>query len=163
FGEQCDDGKNDGTPGSCEPDCSGWVPLPKCGDGKVDAGEQCDEGANNGKKGSGCDTRCRVACGNGVVDPGEQCDDGVNDGRYGTCNPDCTLASHCGDGTRDRPQEECDLGKDNERNPYGRDACTTTCRRAPYCGDGRIQPEFDEECDGGAGCDSRTCKRVVVE
>ena len=41
-------------------------------------------------------SRCISAtCGNGVLEtPREQCDDGLNDGSYGTCGPDCFLASH---------------------------------------------------------------------
>lgn len=159
FGEVCDDGINSGKPGSCTPDCKGTVELPSCGNGKLDGSEQCDEGAQNGGPESACDARCRVRCGNGFRDPGEDCDDGVNDGTYGTCNPDCTPAGYCGDDEKNGP-EECDLGEDNGAKPYGEDECTTTCRRAPYCGDGRIQTEFDEECDSTPGCTSE-CRRVI--
>ncbi|MCA9222553.1 MAG: DUF4215 domain-containing protein [Planctomycetales bacterium] len=54
--EACDDGKNDGSYGSCTADCLGFGP--RCGDGKVDAGstEECDDG--NATNGDGCSAAC---------------------------------------------------------------------------------------------------------
>lgn len=150
FGEKCDDGQNTGAPGSCMPDCSGWVPLNTCGNGRLDAGEQCDEGSNNGSVLSGCDGNCRYKCGNGFVDPGEQCDDGVNDGSYGGCTPNCLYAGYCGDGMVNGT-EQCDLGSGNQVSPYGKGGCTIGCQNAPYCGDGRVQTP-QETCDGQANC-----------
>ena len=93
-GEVCDDGINSGEAGSCKADCSGWVPLPSCGDGVMQAGEQCDDGARKERHRK---QRLRYAlqykCGNGYKEPGEACDDGKNDGSYGTCMPGCTLAA----------------------------------------------------------------------
>jgi hypothetical protein len=123
--------------------------------------EQCDDGANNGTAGSACDTTCHKKCGNGFRDPGEACDDGKNDGSYGTCNPNCTLAPYCGDGTK-QGAEQCDLGMSNEANPYGPNKCTTSCNVAPYCGDGRIQTVFGEMCDGTPGCTSM-CMLVIIQ
>jgi hypothetical protein len=40
--------------------------------------------------------------------------------------------------------------------------CATRCTVAPYCGDGRIQPDFDETCDGTPGC-SAACKMNVIQ
>jgi fibro-slime domain-containing protein len=152
--EKCDDGINNGMPGSCKSDCSDYVPLPSCGDGTVQAPEKCDQGmATNGTQGATCDSHCRLMCGNGTKDFTEQCDDGVNNGSYGTCNANCTLAGYCGDGVVNGP-EQCDLGQGNEIAPYGKNKCTTACTAAPYCGDGRIQSNWGEECDGGAGCDT---------
>jgi fibro-slime domain-containing protein len=153
FGEVCDDGVNSGLPGSCTPDCKGFVPLPSCGDGVVLPPEQCDQGVKNGDLDAVCDAHCRFKCGNGVKDPGEQCDDGVNNGSYGTCNPNCTLAPYCGDGLKS-PNEQCDFGVTNVpfATAYGPGLCTTLCAWAPYCGDGRIQSQYGEECDGGEGC-----------
>jgi hypothetical protein len=156
-GETCDDGVNSGLPGSCLPDCSGWVPLSSCGDGKKNASEQCDEGAANGSATSLCDARCRFRCGNGVKDSGEGCDDGTNDGSYGGCNADCTPANYCGDGVQNGP-EQCDLGLGNKPNQYGPGKCTLACTIAPYCGDGRIQN--GEECDSSPGCGS-DCKIAI--
>ncbi len=162
-GEGCDDGVNDGTPGHCKPDCSEWVALVTCGNGSIDAGEQCDDAGANGTAASACDENCRIRCGNGVKDAdlGEECDDGVNDGSYGTCGPSCLFAAYCGDGMLNGP-EACDRGDDNQVDPYGPDLCTVACREAPRCGDGRIQPEHGEECDGAAGC-TNACRWVVVQ
>jgi fibro-slime domain-containing protein len=54
LGEQCDDGKNDGGYGECEPGCKVG---PRCGDGSVQPGEDCDDG--NRADGDGCGSACR--------------------------------------------------------------------------------------------------------
>jgi fibro-slime domain-containing protein len=56
--ERCDDGKNDGSYGSCGPDCRSLGPH--CGDGVVQAaeGEQCDDG--NREAADGCDNGCQA-------------------------------------------------------------------------------------------------------
>ncbi|MBV9946498.1 MAG: DUF4215 domain-containing protein, partial [Myxococcales bacterium] len=164
FGEVCDDGVNNGQPGSCTPDCKGFVPLDHCGNGTVEPPEQCDDGqARNGTPGDPCDAHCRKACGNGVRDPGEQCDDGKNDGSYGTCLPNCTLAPYCGDGITNGP-ESCDNGAANApaATAYGPGVCTTGCTFAPFCGDGRVQPQFGEQCDGMATC-TPTCQIAIAQ
>jgi len=162
FGEVCDDGVNSGAPGSCTADCHGFVPLTSCGDGTVQAPEQCDTGAQNGTAASNCDTHCRRKCGNGVREQGEQCDNGVNDGSYGTCMPNCTLSGYCGDGTKNGP-EQCDNGVTNvaPATAYGVGVCSSLCRYAPFCGDGRVQSQFGEECDGSDDCDP-SCHRIVI-
>jgi hypothetical protein len=43
---------------------------------------------------------------------------------------------------------------------YGASVCTTACTWAPYCGDGRVQAQFGEVCDGGSSCDL-TCHAIV--
>jgi fibro-slime domain-containing protein len=161
FSEKCDDGKNDGTPGSCTPDCKAYVPLVSCGNGTVDASEQCDHGANNGKASDTCDAHCRFRCGNGIKDSGEACDDGVNSGAYGTCKPDCTLAPYCGDGLKNG-NEACDDGAKNVAlaSAYGKTVCTSVCTKAPYCGDGRVQSAF-EDCDGSLNC-TASCTSAVL-
>ena len=161
FGEKCDDGKNDGTPGSCTSDCKAFVPLATCGNSKLDASEQCDHGANNGKVGDTCDSHCRFRCGNGIKDSGEACDDGVNSGAYGTCKADCTLAPYCGDGVKSN-NEACDDGAQNVAlaTAYGNNVCTSVCTKAPYCGDGHVQAAF-EDCDGSLNC-SATCTSSVL-
>jgi hypothetical protein len=161
FGEVCDDGVNSGQPGSCKTDCTGYIPLPSCGDGIVQTNEQCDAGAMNGQMGSACDARCRNMCGNGIRDPGEACDDGVNNGAYGTCRSTCQLADFCGDGTKNGP-EQCDQGMANQANPYGPNKCTTMCTTAPYCGDGRIQTAFGETCDSTPLCNA-TCTKIQID
>src|SRR5262249_21637218 len=151
FGEVCDDGVNNGMPGSCTANCKAFVPLQTCGNGTLDAGEQCDDGANNGTANDKCDTHCRFKCGNGFKDTGEQCDNGTNDGSYGTCNPNCTLAGYCGDDIKNGP-EQCDNGAGDVpvATAYGPGVCTTACKFAPYCGDGRVDTQFGEQCDGAA-------------
>jgi fibro-slime domain-containing protein len=161
LGEGCDDGVNSGKPGSCTADCKSYVPLPSCGDSKVDMGEQCDNGASNGAQGNACDIHCKYACGNGIKDPGEACDDGTNDGSYGTCNKDCTLAPYCGDGAKNGP-EKCDNGAGNSDSAYGPNTCTKACAIGPFCGDMRIQTANGEQCDGVQGCDS-SCHTLIVQ
>jgi fibro-slime domain-containing protein len=58
FDERCDDGKNDGSYGSCGPDCRSLGP--RCGDGVVQAaqGEQCDDGNRDAR--DGCDNGCQA-------------------------------------------------------------------------------------------------------
>ena len=152
FGEKCDDGVNSGLPGSCYPDCSGWVPLDTCGNSKLDSGEQCDDGNKNGQWGDNCDAHCRLKCGNGIVDQdtGETCDDGVNDGSYGGCTSTCQYAGYCGDNLVNGT-EQCDLGPNNQDDPYGKGTCTKACLLGPYCGDGRVQSAH-EACDGQTNC-----------
>jgi fibro-slime domain-containing protein len=50
----------------------------------------------------------------------------------------------CGDGIVNG-SESCDSGKDNADKSYG--GCTTECTLAPFCGDGHVDAEFEEECD----------------
>ncbi len=59
----------------------------------------------------------------------------------------------CGDGYVDSG-EECDLGPGQNDGDYGE--CNTSCRLAPHCGDGVVQPEF-EQCDVGFGNPSPSC------
>ena len=129
----------------------------------MQAPEQCDDGAaNNGTARSTCDTHCKIKCGNGVKDTGEQCDDGVNDGSYGTCTSDCTFAGYCGDGIKNGP-EQCDNGATTSR-PHrvrARRSARRVCVLAPFCGDGRVQHMFGEQCDGTANCDAN-CKLSTV-
>lgn len=56
--ERCDDGKNDGSYGSCGQDC--LTLGPHCGDGVVQAaqGEQCDDGNRDPR--DGCDNGCQA-------------------------------------------------------------------------------------------------------
>lgn len=123
--EQCDDGVNDGSYGSCNADCT-WGPY--CGDGVVEPGEeQCDDGVNLSPYG-GCAPGCVVgaSCGDGQVDSlfGEQCDDGVNDGGYNECAVGCKLGPRCGDGAvQAEAGEQCDDG-----NKQSGDGCSASCK-----------------------------------
>jgi fibro-slime domain-containing protein len=129
--ELCDDGKNDGSYGSCTSDCK---PAARCGDGTLQKDhEQCDDGVNlttystTGK--AGCAPGCKSSayCGDGSVDAvgGEQCDDGKdNQGGYGHCQMDCQLGPRCGDRVVQTDQgETCDDG-----NLVNGDGCSRTCQ-----------------------------------
>ena len=85
-GEACDDGKNDGSYGSCAPDCS--ARAAHCGDGAVNGDEECDDGlaGNSDTAPNACRTTCeRAHCGDGVLDQAETCDGGDN------CTEACTI------------------------------------------------------------------------
>ena len=122
--EACDDGKNDGSYGSCTSDCKQG---PSCGDGLLQSPpEECDDGVNLSPYG-GCAPGCKKGgfCGDAVVDSlfGEACDDGTNDGGYGECDIGCKLGPRCGDGIKQAPQEECDDG-----NKKSGDGCSASCK-----------------------------------
>lgn len=128
--ETCDDGVNDGSYGSCMPDCTSG---PYCGDGvQQSPAEACDDGVNlaNYSQGgaAGCAPGCVLGafCGDAKIDSlfGEQCDDGVNAGGYNGCKPDCTTGPHCGDGkVQGAAGESCDDG-----NTVSGDGCSSTCK-----------------------------------
>ena len=148
--EQCDDGANDGSYGTCGdptmplPNCGA---SPRCGDGVVqDAyGEQCEPAATNDPT---CTSACRRPgiCGDAVVTAPEQCDYGAteNNGEYGGCAPGCIRAPYCGDAIKNGP-EDCDDGILD--NSYG--GCSPQCKLAPHCGDGMVAVGY-EQCDDGA-------------
>jgi hypothetical protein len=137
-GEQCDDGVNDGTFRTCNPDCT-TSPWSWCGDGIVqpDFGEECEPTGPNDPI---CTLTCRLVdycndpdcvfiprCGDGIKNGPEECDDGILDGSYGGCTPQCKLAPYCGDGIVNGP-EYCDHGVDNGTDGM----CTSNCHR-PCC------------------------------
>lgn len=97
--------------------------------------------------GSGTGTTGELSsCGDGVVDPTEACDDGLSgndDSRF--CKLDCTL-NVCGDGELFVGWELCDQGPGNS-DAYG-SLCGTECEPGAYCGDHKLQGEF-ETCDLG--------------
>jgi fibro-slime domain-containing protein len=128
--EACDDGTNDGSYGTCNPDCTFG---PHCGDATVQSpDEECDDGTNltsySFTGAPGCAPGCKLGayCGDALTQSlfGEECDDGVNAGAYDGCNPDCTLGPHCGDGVVQMGNgEECDDG-----NTVGGDGCKSNCK-----------------------------------
>ncbi len=60
-------------------------------------------------------------------------------------NATTTCESVCGDGVK-TPDEACDQGAAMNDGSWGN--CTPDCKRGPRCGDGILQPEF-EQCDDG--------------
>ncbi len=152
FGEQCDEGMNNGDDKWCTSQC------------EMNTGVHC-----NSER-----TECKPAgCGNGMIDDGEECDDGEgNNGDDKWCTSGCKINTevHCANGHTDcKPigcgdgviagDEECDNGTDNSDEAW----CTTLCKINPDyhcdasrkncvrigCGNGVI--DEGEECDDGEG------------
>ncbi len=95
---------------------------------------------------------CAPSCGDGIVAASEQCDLGSarNTGEYGGCTADCKRGPTCGDGVVQSPEEACDDGLNV--TPYARDGasgCAPGCVPSGYCGDGKVDSLFGEECDAG--------------
>jgi len=65
-------------------------------------------------------------------------------GQFNRTHTACT--PRCGDGVINGT-ETCDNGADNSDTAYG--GCTTTCVFGPYCGDGKTDSSFGEQCDDG--------------
>jgi fibro-slime domain-containing protein len=67
-------------------------------------------------------------------------------GQFNRTHTVCT--ARCGDGVVNG-SESCDNGSANANadNAYG--GCTTSCTLGPYCGDGKVDSSFGEECDDG--------------
>jgi len=110
------------------------VCQPRCGDGKVSAGEECDCGDDS------------------VTDLPAGCTGKNNDTLYGGCKTNCKWGPFCGDGNKDDPQEQCDLGKNNGANLSSADGCSFGCMTPHSCGDGILDtgPPLNEQCDMGA-------------
>ena len=53
---------------------------------------------------------------------------------------------------KELPQEQCDDG--NNKGGYGE--CAPGCVLGPHCGDGQLQPGF-EDCDDGNNVDGDGC------
>ena len=109
-------------------------------------------------------TDCQAECGDGAVALNEGCDDGDRDDDDG-CSGGCTVepgwdcvgtpslcTGHCGDGAV-VGDEVCDDGVND--GAYG--GCMPGCAAlAPRCGDGQLQTDEGEVCDG-ADTAGRTC------
>lgn len=95
---------------------------------------------------------CTPRCGDGILTADEECDDGdelnTPTPEYGKCTTSCELGPFCGDGVKNG-DEECDNGVNisgwGDTDP---NACAPGCKAVPTCGDGQLDPGF-EECDNG--------------
>jgi len=112
-----------------------------------------------------CETMCSgsASCGDGHTDEGEECDDGINGNQQDsvTCDKNCTFAL-CGDGYDNTKAEVCDSGLSNthydSRGTITTAFCNMDCTDdAFYCGDGDVQDEYSEECDG-SNLNGSTCQ-----
>lgn len=152
--EVCDDGKNDGSYGSCTPDCLAFGP--RCGDAVLQAGngELCDNGSSTPCPTS-CDdeqacttdlrtgnaAQCNVACSHTPIVASVMGDGCCPPGANANTDSDCTPV--CGNAILE-PTEVCDDGTND--GAYG--GCMSGCKaRAPFCGDGIVQAAFLETCD----------------
>jgi len=93
---------------------------------------------------------CTAICGDGIVVKGEVCDDGDLNGTYGHCNKTCTgLGPHCGDKVVQPDEgEECDDGVNlTTYGINGKPGCAPGCKLSPFCGDGKTDSLFGEQCD----------------
>ncbi|KKQ39420.1 MAG: hypothetical protein US58_C0033G0004, partial [Candidatus Magasanikbacteria bacterium GW2011_GWA2_37_8] len=158
----------------------------RCGDGKLNPGEACDGpgkveyigqcGISQAQiQSHTCNANCQWGalqtvncstlskCGNGILEAGEVCDDGALNGKYNHCRIGCQFTTStvgwCGDGVSDPVYEVCD--PDSKQIKYDllkTNSCNFDCQSyGPYCGDGIVQSEFGEECDGNVvGCVTST-------
>ncbi|MBI2067446.1 MAG: hypothetical protein HYT77_05495 [Deltaproteobacteria bacterium] len=98
-----------------------------------------------------------LSCGNGTLDGDELCDDGNRRSGDG-CSPDCEIecknppcSATCGNGILETG-EACDQGEaNNGRAGRHGETCRNNCRFA-RCGDGIVDRESGEECDGTPAC-----------
>lgn len=109
-------------------------------------------------------------CGNGKIEAGEVCDDGRSlNGSYNHCSADCrslyNANGYCGDGVLQKDSEFCETVNNkctfaSVSNLIGNGACQTynkdkarSCKSdcsgfGGYCGDGKVDSDKGELCDG---------------
>ncbi|MCX6779632.1 MAG: hypothetical protein NT034_00410, partial [Candidatus Magasanikbacteria bacterium] len=140
--------------------------LSKCNNGLVEIGEACDDGALNGKYGH-CNNTCSgftSTCGDGNVDQNNEVCDTKANGYLGWCvsgfrslsvcstDADCNLTANSAFASTNGKCETLTLN--NNKYAITKIAsCNSTCQNyGPYCGDGIVDTQFGEECDGSVGC-----------
>ena len=147
-GEGCDDGNTDESDG-CR-NCR----LPRCGDGYSNSNdftshrETCEATYANGTTDPACRANC-TKCGDSIVNAEEECDAGPNGNSV--CAPNCRTAG-CGNGFLEpHLGETCDTDI-----PVGDPGYAPGCRpkgeKCTYCGDGHVQEDAFEVCDGEEHC-----------
>jgi hypothetical protein len=174
--EDCDWGENNGgtfceygieeSCTVCTNSCKLVPGTPRfCGDGKVhpSMGEVCDKADFDQGTGEYCSDDCKEKlgeCGDGIVlEDVEACDKATYGDGIGPhyCSDDCSeVIGSCGDGKK-QDNEECDHGENNsEYCGYGEESCTVCseqCKlvagKVRYCGDSRVDTDFEEICDQG--------------
>ncbi len=146
--------------------------LSKCGNGIVENGEKCDDGRLNGKY-NHCAADCKGFgtaagfCGDGKFDKANEiCE--IKDGlvaKAGVCaggalaGTGCNTKADCNTVNNQLVSLGgiCNLGVDvlktGRYNKAKQLSCGVTClETGPYCGDGIVQAQFGEECDGAQSC-----------
>ena len=126
--ENCDDGTNDGSYGTCKSGCQSLAPY--CGNGisySCDGMDlHCPEEDDICIQAANDEWYCVDDMASGPLVNYETCDDGTNDGSYGTCKYGCqSLAPYCGDGVLNGP-EECD-GEDDSQCEFQEVCRQTDC------------------------------------
>lgn len=145
--------------------------LATCKNGIVEVGETCDEGVLNGQYGH-CNATCTgfsSTCGDGNIDQANEVCDTKAGGYLGWCVDGFMWFAQLNNGTSatdvfcnytaNSPFASND-GKvvtlNSNKNKYALNkvnSCASDCQNyGPYCGDGTVQLEFGEECDGNQSC-----------
>lgn len=140
------------------------IPQGKCGDGKIQSPtshpsgpEQCDDGKNNGKYGY-CNATCsgpfNQFCGNGTRDTGKEVCDASFSAGYGWCSLDntisCVKVMDTGEIVCPGNNGEC-LKTGAKYNRDKTQSCSWDCQSYDYCGDGRVNTDY-EECEESKSC-----------
>lgn len=149
--------------------------LAKCKNGIIEVGEACDEGVLNGQYGH-CNPTCTgftSTCGDGTVSSTFEVCDTKSDGYLGWCvggtadlnnifslNNSCSTDSDCNNYPIDAPTITFTTGKcatlslNNSKYSLTKtNSCASDCQKyGPYCGDGIVQSQFGEDCEGGQTC-----------
>ncbi len=141
--------------------------LSKCGNGAVEVGEKCDDGKLNGRY-NHCTTKCTLPtkddvgfCGDGVVEAKyEVCDiRAMMDDKPGLCvggvrtGQPCSVSVDCNavNGVQSSYGGVCKLITE-AKIKYAQTksaSCNWDCQSTgPYCGDGIVQSDWGEDCDG---------------
>ncbi len=147
--------------------CSGLVRT--CGNGVLEPGEACDQGRFNGTY-NHCNSACtgfenntNGRCGDAIAqEKNEICDimKPRTSGGLGICSDGTKKGEYCANDAECQSTVNNGVGVCKTPNVvgvrYGKtktESCNFDCQsRGPYCGDGIVQPEFGEECDGNQSC-----------